>query len=60
MITTIVSGGLRAVIGGLATTGAGNRATVKIIEGINHMGIVGEPAAVSVIADDVATTALMS
>jgi alpha-beta hydrolase superfamily lysophospholipase len=33
----------------------GNRATVRIIEGIDHMGIVGNPAAVSVIADDVAT-----
>jgi alpha-beta hydrolase superfamily lysophospholipase len=32
----------------------GNRATVRIIDGINHMGIVGDPAAVSVIADDVA------
>jgi alpha-beta hydrolase superfamily lysophospholipase len=32
----------------------GDRATVKIIDGINHMGIVGNPAAVAVIADDVA------
>jgi alpha-beta hydrolase superfamily lysophospholipase len=32
----------------------GNRATIRIIEGINHMGIVGDAAAVSVIADDVA------
>jgi pimeloyl-ACP methyl ester carboxylesterase len=38
----------------------GNRATVRIIEGINHMGIVGDPAAVSVIADDVATSGLSS
>jgi alpha-beta hydrolase superfamily lysophospholipase len=38
----------------------GNRATIRIIDGINHMGIVGEPAAVSVIADDVATTGLSS
>ncbi|HEV7599384.1 MAG TPA: alpha/beta fold hydrolase [Bradyrhizobium sp.] len=38
----------------------GNRATIRIIEGINHMGIVGEPAAVSVIADDVATAGLNS
>jgi alpha-beta hydrolase superfamily lysophospholipase len=38
----------------------GNRATVRIIEGINHMGIVGDPASVSVIADDVATTRLSS
>jgi pimeloyl-ACP methyl ester carboxylesterase len=32
----------------------GNRAAVRIIEGINHMGLVGDPAAVSVIADEVA------
>ena len=38
----------------------GNRATVRIIDGINHMGIVGDPAAVSIIADDVATTGLSS
>lgn len=36
----------------------GNRAIVKLIDGINHMGIVGDPAAVSVIADDVATSGL--
>jgi alpha-beta hydrolase superfamily lysophospholipase len=29
---------------------------VKLIAGINHMGIVSNPAAISVIADDVATT----
>jgi alpha-beta hydrolase superfamily lysophospholipase len=34
----------------------GSRATVRIIDGVNHMGIVGDPAAVSIIADDVATT----
>jgi alpha-beta hydrolase superfamily lysophospholipase len=38
----------------------GNRATVQIIDGINHMGIVGEPAAVSIIADDVAKPQLNS
>jgi alpha-beta hydrolase superfamily lysophospholipase len=38
----------------------GNRATVKIIEAVNHMGIVGEPAAVSVIADDVAKSGVTS
>ncbi len=32
----------------------GPRASVKIIDGVNHMGIVSDPAAVSVIADDVA------
>lgn len=29
---------------------------VKLIDGINHMGIVSSPTAVSIIADDVATT----
>ena len=33
---------------------------VKLIDGVNHMGIVSDPAAVSVIADDVATTDLNS
>ena len=33
---------------------------VKLIEGVNHMGIVGSPAAVSIIADDVATSGLNS
>jgi alpha-beta hydrolase superfamily lysophospholipase len=32
----------------------GARAPVRLIEGVNHMGIVSEPAAVSAIADDVA------
>jgi alpha-beta hydrolase superfamily lysophospholipase len=32
----------------------GDRATIHIIDGVNHMGIVGNPKAVSVIADDVA------
>jgi alpha-beta hydrolase superfamily lysophospholipase len=35
---------------------AGDRATIRIIDGVNHMGIVSDPAALSVIADDVATT----
>jgi alpha-beta hydrolase superfamily lysophospholipase len=38
----------------------GDRVPVRIIEGIDHMGIVGNPAAVSIIADDVATTGLSS
>jgi len=38
----------------------GNRAAVRIIDGVNHMGIVRDPAAVSIIADDVATTGLSS
>ena len=29
---------------------------VKLIDGVNHMGIVSNPAAISVVADDVATT----
>jgi alpha-beta hydrolase superfamily lysophospholipase len=33
---------------------------VKLIEGVNHLGIVSAPAAISVIADDVATTGLSS
>ncbi len=33
----------------------GQRATVRLIDGVNHMGIVSDPAAVSAIADDVAT-----
>jgi alpha-beta hydrolase superfamily lysophospholipase len=33
---------------------------VKLIDGVNHMGIVSNPAAISVIADDVATTDLNS
>jgi alpha-beta hydrolase superfamily lysophospholipase len=33
---------------------------VKLIDGVNHMGIVSSPAAVSIIADDVATTGLNS
>jgi pimeloyl-ACP methyl ester carboxylesterase len=39
---------------------AGDRATVRIIDGVNHMGIVSNPAAVSIIADDIATTGLNS
>ena len=30
---------------------------VKLIDGINHMGVVSDPRAVSVIADDVAKAA---
>jgi alpha-beta hydrolase superfamily lysophospholipase len=32
----------------------GQRAAVTLVDGVNHMGIVSDPAAVSVIADDVA------
>jgi alpha-beta hydrolase superfamily lysophospholipase len=34
----------------------GSRAAVRLIDGVNHMGIVSDPAAVSAIADDVAKT----
>jgi alpha-beta hydrolase superfamily lysophospholipase len=39
---------------------AGDRPSIRIIDGVNHMGIVSDPAAVSVIADDVATSGLSS
>ena len=39
---------------------AGNRATVRILDGIDHMGIVAHPAALAIITDDVATTGLSS
>jgi pimeloyl-ACP methyl ester carboxylesterase len=39
-----------------AVRGATPAVTVKLIDGVNHMGIVSKPAAISVIADDVATT----
>ena len=38
----------------------GDRVPVRIIDGINHMGIVGDPAAVSIIADDVAKSDVTS
>jgi alpha-beta hydrolase superfamily lysophospholipase len=38
----------------------GDRAAVRIIQGVDHMGIVHDPAAISVIADDVATTGVSS
>ena len=38
-----------------AVRGAQVAVDVKLIEGINHMGIVSAPKAVSMIADDVAT-----
>jgi alpha-beta hydrolase superfamily lysophospholipase len=52
---TIFSGAAdELMLSGKYQEAVGNRATIRIIEGINHMGIVGNPAAVSVIADDVA------
>jgi alpha-beta hydrolase superfamily lysophospholipase len=38
----------------------GDRATIRIIDSVDHMGIVSNPAATSAIADDVATTGLNS
>src|SRR5712664_1607716 len=43
-----------------AVRGVAVPVNVKLIEGVNHMGIVSNPAAISVIADDVATTGLSS
>ncbi len=57
----IFSGGAdELMLAGKYPEAVGNRATVRIIDGINHMGIVRDPAAVSIIADDVATTGLSS
>jgi alpha-beta hydrolase superfamily lysophospholipase len=36
------------------------RATIRIIDGVNHMGIISAPAAVSIIADDVAKSNVTS
>ena len=41
-----------------AVRGVGPAVDVKLIDGINHMGIVGAPKAVSAIAEDVATRGL--
>jgi pimeloyl-ACP methyl ester carboxylesterase len=43
-----------------AVRGAPRPVDVKLIDGVNHMGIVSNPAAISIIADDVATTGLNS
>jgi alpha-beta hydrolase superfamily lysophospholipase len=43
-----------------AVRGITQPVNVKLIDGVNHMGIVSNPAAVSIIADDVATTGLSS
>jgi alpha-beta hydrolase superfamily lysophospholipase len=58
---TIFSGGAdELMLPGKYQEAVGNRVTVRIIDGINHMGIVGNPGAVSIIADDVARTGLNS
>jgi alpha-beta hydrolase superfamily lysophospholipase len=38
----------------------GDRVPVRIIDGVNHMGIVGDPAAVAIIAEDVAKSDVTS
>jgi alpha-beta hydrolase superfamily lysophospholipase len=38
-----------------AVRGAAPPVNVRLIDGVNHMGIVSNPAAISIIADDVAT-----
>jgi pimeloyl-ACP methyl ester carboxylesterase len=43
-----------------AVRGISPPVNVKLIDGVNHMGIVSNPAAISVIADDVATAGLSS
>jgi pimeloyl-ACP methyl ester carboxylesterase len=43
-----------------AVRGATPAVNVKLIDGVNHMGIVSKPAAISAIAEDVATTGLNS
>lgn len=58
---TIFSGGAdELMLAGKYQEAVGNRATVRIIDGINHMGIVRDPAAVSIIADDVAKSSATS
>src|SRR4051812_26940259 len=58
---TIFSGGAdELMLSGKYREAVGDRATIRLIEGVNHMGIVGDPAAVSIIADDVATKGLSS
>ncbi|MEA2941739.1 MAG: hypothetical protein QOD09_2268 [Bradyrhizobium sp.] len=59
-IAIFAGGAGELMLSGKYEEAVGNRATVRIIEGINHMGIVGDPAAVSIIADDVAKTGLSS
>jgi len=41
-----------------AVRGAGTPVDVRLLDGINHMGIVAAPKAVSLIAEDVATRAM--
>ena len=42
----------------LASRGAKVVVDVKVLDGINHMGIVAAPKAISTVAEDVATRAM--
>lgn len=58
---TIFSGGAdELILSDKLHEAVGERATIRIIDGINHMGVISAPAAVSVIADDVAKAGLNS
>ena len=41
-----------------AVRGAQVAVDVKVLDGINHMGIVAAPTAISIVAEDVATRAM--
>ena len=43
-----------------AVRGLPHPVSVKLIEGVNHMGIVSDPAAVSAVADEVVKAGLNS
>jgi alpha-beta hydrolase superfamily lysophospholipase len=58
---TIFSGGAdELILSDRLHEAVGERAAIRIIDGINHMGIISAPAAVSVIGDYVATRGLNS
>jgi alpha-beta hydrolase superfamily lysophospholipase len=59
-VAIFAGGGDELMLSGKYQEIVGDRVPVRIIDGVNHMGIVGDPAAVSIIADDVATTGLSS
>jgi hypothetical protein len=46
------------VLAAEAVRGAKVAVEVRVLDGINHMGIVAAPKAVSIIAEDVATRAM--
>jgi alpha-beta hydrolase superfamily lysophospholipase len=59
-ITIFAGAADELMLSGKYPEAVGDRATVRILDGIDHMGIVANPAASSIIADDVATTGLSS